>query len=116
LLIRALLLTTYILALSAEDAACKVGRVGTLYLDEKATAAPVGQDRDTFYAFLKAQKIGDEQGMLQMLESGKVFIVKTREQKIRVLGCDKGERQSQIRVVDGRHAGRAGWTFSGWIR
>jgi hypothetical protein len=94
---------------------CRPGYIGKLYLDAKATAAVVGQDANSFYEYLKAQSIGDTKGIAEMLKAEKIFVVATRGPRVRVLECDNGEKQSKIRVLDGRHASRAGWTFSKWI-
>lgn len=73
---------------------------------------PIAVDYGARDELLKAERAGDDAGMLDLINAGRVFLVNSGT---KVLVLERYIETSEIRVVEGEHAGRKGVIINEWL-
>lgn len=89
-----------------------IGSHATLKGGPEATA--LGVNSEDAADWLKSSGVGDKHGVYELIESGRVFTV---DNGTKVLVIDSsGSLFYKVRILEGEHAGRAGWTVGSTLK
>jgi hypothetical protein len=92
----------------------RIGEEGHLVrLDPEQKWLPLGTTKGAFDELVSAKAANDRHGIGELLVSGRVFTVPSGT---RILCLDLGFTKSKVRILDGEHAGAAGWTYTEHLR